>query len=94
MRSWIAFMKRVAAGECRDPYDEFAHHYARLVAEEMRARETRAMQHASDHIHALLDLARTHREQDFRDLAAMVGVQPDQLDALWAGTRRRVGLDP
>lgn len=47
---------------------------------------------AQDHIDTLLDLARTHREQDFRDLALMVGVEREQIDALWDGTVRRLNL--
>jgi hypothetical protein len=45
----------------------------------------------TDHAEALTDLARSDREQDFRDLARMVGVDPKDLDALWAGTRLRLG---
>lgn len=43
-----------------------------------------------DHVDALLDLARNNREQDFRDLALMVGVEREQIDALWTGAVRRL----
>lgn len=40
----------------------------------------------------LTDLAREGREQDFRDLALMSGVAPARVDALWLGTRLRLGV--
>jgi hypothetical protein len=43
-----------------------------------------------DHVKTLVDLARQGREQDFRDLGAMLGVAKDQLDDLWLGTMARV----
>ena len=46
-----------------------------------------------EHVDVLLDLARRGREQEFRDLAAMLGVDKGCLDALWTGTRQRLGLD-
>ena len=38
----------------------------------------------------LLDLARSSAEQDFRDLALMSGVDPQRVDELWEGARRRL----
>jgi hypothetical protein len=42
-----------------------------------------------DTIQTLLNLARTGRERDFRDLAAMVGVEQERIDELWLGTKAR-----
>jgi hypothetical protein len=44
----------------------------------------------SEHAEALVDLARHGREQEFRDLAAAVGVAAARINGLWAGTRARV----
>ena len=44
----------------------------------------------ADTVAVLVALAKEDHEQDFRDLAAMSGVAPDRLNALWIGTRRRV----
>ena len=44
----------------------------------------------ADTVAVLVALAKEGHEQDFRDLAAMSGVAPDRLNALWIGTRRRV----
>lgn len=38
----------------------------------------------------LVDLARAGREQEFRDLAAMVGVEPSSINGLWRGTIKRL----
>ena len=50
--------------------------------------EARAI--ADDHVKTLVDLARQGREQDFRDLGAMLGVDKGALDDLWAGTVARL----
>ena len=53
-----------------------------------RYTETHALDDGT--VATLLDLARANAEADFRDLARMSGVPAKDLDALWAGTRRRV----
>ena len=45
-----------------------------------------------DHVDILLDLAHEGDEATFRDLAQSVGVEATALDALWPGTRQRLGL--
>jgi len=37
------------------------------------------------------DLAREGREQDFKDMARMLGVDPERIGPMWEGTLRRVG---
>ena len=43
-----------------------------------------------DHVRTLVDFARQGREQDFRDLGAMLGVDKGALDDLWRGTVARL----
>jgi hypothetical protein len=43
----------------------------------------------ADTVATLVDLARANAEADFRDLAVMSGVAPEQVDELWKGTRSR-----
>jgi hypothetical protein len=42
---------------------------------------------------ALVDLARAGQREDFLDLAGMSGVGQDEIDPMWRGTRRRLGLE-
>ena len=62
--------------------------------EEMREEdrpEESALPLPPDLIETLVDLARANHEADFRWLARSAGVGEEQLEELWAGTRRRVG---
>ena len=43
-----------------------------------------------DQTKTLVELARQGREQDFRDLAAMLGIDQERRDALWSGTVARL----
>ena len=45
-----------------------------------------------EHTVVLLDLARAGDERTFKELASLVGVAAEDLDALWVGTRARLGL--
>jgi hypothetical protein len=47
-----------------------------------------------DHVDVLLELARDGGEAPFKQLASSVGVAADGIDALWTGTRSRLGLRP
>lgn len=44
-----------------------------------------------DRVHALVDLAKAGREEDFKFLAGAVGVAMEELDAFWTGTVSRLG---
>jgi hypothetical protein len=39
----------------------------------------------------MTDLAREGREQDFKDMARMLGVDPERIGPMWEGVCRRVG---
>jgi len=43
-----------------------------------------------DAVETLCDLARADAEPEFKDLARMLGVAIENLDAMWAGTKRRI----
>jgi hypothetical protein len=45
-----------------------------------------------EHTVVLLDLARAGDERTFKELASLVGVAAEDVDALWVGTRARLGL--
>ena len=47
----------------------------------------------ADAVGVLVDLARQGARGDFRDLALMTRVSPDDVEAMWSGTRRRLGLE-
>jgi len=80
------------------PEDEMHQTLAERVAEAMRCIER--MQGSAEPSYSapdddawatMTDLAREGREQDFKDMARMMGVDPERIEPMWEGVCRRVG---
>lgn len=99
-QAWLEHMDRIAhwLRWCEEALQE-----ARLVLLDgvpRRAASNRAVIDEANRLRAiesdregrLIELVRTDRREDFEWLARSSGVTSGQLDALWEGTRRRIGL--
>ena len=74
------------------PVDLAATAVDRSASRESEARGWLEGSAPEEHTIVLLDLARAGDERTFKELASLVGVAAEDVDALWVGTRARLGL--